>query len=148
MEPCRAKTARRASKMYRNSPFRSEKERAALVRWHELSLEEAKAAVTLEESKKAFKQSPDESEAGVTAFLKWVELCPTVREIRRAYRAMPEDDSIVSVLVKALFMKWIELCTTIKEVREVYDLVPGMSYLEKMALLKIYQLFPGSETTQ
>jgi hypothetical protein len=75
-EPCDAPTIEKARKEYYAALKGSEKERAALARWEELSMERVEAASNLDEAKEAFSSAIQNGKAEHAAIKKIYEFFP------------------------------------------------------------------------
>ena len=105
---CEANTLKEARKAWENAPGDSEEERAALLRWRELSAEEIEKANTLEEAKRAWESAPACTEEERAALMKWISLCKGMEEVREAWRNAPVDAKerrAVLLTIATFFMK-------------------------------------------
>lgn len=142
-----ASTVEEVKEVYKKSPGGDNKIRkTALDKWDELSLEEVKKAITVEEVKKVHDKARIGSEARKAALDKWIALASTVEEVRGAYL------NISGVGDKArkeiTLNKWIALASTIEEINEVQKVALGFSLeMRKIALDKILNFFSISKTS-
>ena len=91
----------------------SEEKQAALVRWGELSMEQATKAETLDEIREAFDNAPYRSEAWKTALIKQ----------------------------QTMFLEQIKNAKSVEEATSIYLRAPNDDQIKEAVILKVYELF-------
>lgn len=99
--------------------------------WDQLSMQEVKKTISLEDLKKAYRRAPCLRESRKIALRKLINLCKTFEEAKDVYDLAGYNEETIN--------KLIDLCKTLEDAEKTYSLIRYSSASKDLTMMKIIE---------